>query len=486
MNTFDTRTAFLMIGLLYLLLPSIAWLTLVGQRSRQIDLWCGGGLLVGGAMILTSLDGIIPTWACLYLPAMMVVVSHLARIHSLRLDLGIPWRVRWMVLAGGVFILIFVGLDSGLQNPFLRAEFNSLVGAGLLFFIATLAWRIGREEHSRNAIWFGSVYGLVAVSLLFRAYTLLNGKSTVINLLDEGFSGILIALSVVFSSVVGHFCYVGLALDRSMRRELKIATERARDEVSHRLGEQIAHLERQRSLGELSASLGHELNQPLTAILTNAQVAKRRLQTSRFDTAPLNEFLDKIVFNSRRASHIIDRIRGFIRPSASHTEPINLHKIVRGVVELVADEARRCKVAFIFPSHTHTHLILVNGDSIHLSQIVLNVFRNAIEALTQVARREIQVSCHRVEDRAILRIRDTGPGMTPETLSQVGTPFFTTKSTGLGLGISIARSIAKQLGGTLTLANAEAHEGGGAIIELNLPALPEAKSWQNPPRPVSR
>jgi C4-dicarboxylate-specific signal transduction histidine kinase len=86
---------------------------------------------------------------------------------------------------------------------------------------------------------------------------------------------------------------------------------------------------RQRSLGELLASFGHELNQPLTAILTNAQVAKRRLQTSRFDTAPLNEFLDKIVFNTRRASHIIDRIRGFIRPSAAHTDPVNLHKIVR-------------------------------------------------------------------------------------------------------------------------------------------------------------
>jgi len=482
MTIFEPRTALLIIGLFYLLLPTVTWIVLAKQRTSQVALWCGSGLLTGASSLITALQGSVSDWTTYTIAILLMMLSSLLRIQSLRLDLAIPWRARSITLATIALFLIFEWLHFDLENYVLRAQYFSGLSAGLFSYLATLAWRIGRKEASSNAYWISGVYALLAAAYLFRLFYLI-GSSGEVNIMTEGISGQLIALAALLAVVMGHFGYVGLALDRSVRREIKAAVDRARDEVTHRLGEQIAHLERQRSLGELSASLGNELNQPLSAILTSAQVAKHRLQASRFDTAPLNEFLDKIVFNTRRASHIIDRIRGFIRPSTSHIEPINLHKIVRGVVDLVADEARSCKVIFIFPPHIHP--ILVSADSIQLSQIVLNVFRNAIQALTQVARREIQVSCSRVEGRAILRIRDTGPGLTAETLSQVGTPFFTTKSTGLGLGISIARSIAKQLGGTLILSNADANDGGGAMIELNLPALPEAKSWQNAHRPVS-
>ena len=99
--------------------------------------------------------------------------------------------------------------------------------------------------------------------------------------------------------------------------------------------------------------------------------------------------------------------------------------------------------------------------------------RNAIDALTQVALRELWIECDCVDGRVILRVRDSGPGLKAETLPQVGTPFFTTKSAGLGMGLSISRSIAVQHGGTLTIANADS---GGAVVELILPALPQIPS----------
>jgi len=108
----------------------------------------------------------------------------------------------------------------------------------------------------------------------------------------------LLAVSLLLSAVVGHFGYVGLALDRSNRREILSAKAQARNEESQRLGAHIAQLDRQRSLGEMSASLGHELNQPLTAILSNAQVAKRGLKLERFEPGQLNDFLDKIIANT--------------------------------------------------------------------------------------------------------------------------------------------------------------------------------------------
>lgn len=461
----DIRTAFLIVGLLYLLLPTVAWLVLAGQRTQQVALWCGGGLLVGVAAILVGLRGSIPEWTSVSLAAAMFRVSLLIRIQSLRLDLGVLWPWRWVILAEVAIFLIFNSLEYGLQNHVLRAQFNSCVMVGLLVHLVMLAWHIGRDEQSRSAKWIARMYALVAIAILFRLFSLF-GASGSTNILHEGVKSQILAMSLLLASIVGHFGYVGLALDRSIRRELKVTAERARDEENRRLGGMIAHLDRQRSLGELSASLSHELNQPLTAILTNAQVAKQGLQVGYFDTNQLGEFLDKIVHNTERAGHIIERIRGFIRPSVSHSETVNLNLIVAEVAELVVDEARRSKATLILPSQSAP--ILVTGDPIQLSQIILNVLRNAIEAVTPMTRREIQIVCICVKDRVIVRIFDTGPGLTPEALDQAGTPFFTTKPNGLGLGISISQSIAVQHGGTLTFANAQ--DGSGAIVELNLPA----------------
>lgn len=307
MPDFDVRTAFLIIGVLYLLLPIITWVVLIEQRSPQVVLWCGGGLLVGIGFILIGLRGIFPELATYPIANSLIVVSHFARIQALRLDIGKPWRLRWMLMAGGSLCLIFFWMKLGDFSGSLRGQFNSVVTAGFVFYIAMLAWRIGRDEGSRSAQWIAWVYGMVVVAFLFRLYVLLN-SDTGGDVLIEGFSTQLIAMTVLLSSVVGHLGYVGLKLDRSMRRELKAAAEKARDEEGRRLGEQIAQLDRQRSLGEMSASLGHELNQPLTAILTNAQVAKRGLLAGRFQAEQFGEFLDKIIQNTQRASQIIERI----------------------------------------------------------------------------------------------------------------------------------------------------------------------------------
>lgn len=466
MMNFDVRTALLFVGLLYFLLPIIAWVVLAKQRSPAVALWCIGGLLMGVTAILTGWQREIPTGLYMILSPLTLHAASLTRIQALRMDLGIPWRTRWLVLATLGLVLLVNAIHYGSSNPALRAQATTLAAAVLLFYLAVLAWRIARDEQSNSARWIAWVYFLASAALLNRVISLI-GYSGDVGVPSEGASARIISLVMLLAAVVGHLGYVGLHLDRSMRRELNAATQRARDEESHRLGEQIAQLDRQRSLGEMSASLGHELNQPLTAILTNAQVARRGLQTGHFTTEQHTEFLDKIIQNTQRASKIIERIRGFIRPSAARSEPVDLNRISHEVAELVADEARKHKVSFVF-SAANTPLY-VTGDPIQISQIVLNAFRNAIEALKQVVQREIHISYERIDGRAILRIQDTGPGLTPDVLAQVATPFFTTKSTGLGMGFPISRSIATQHGGNLSIANAE---GGGALVELNLPALP--------------
>ncbi|TAN51345.1 MAG: GHKL domain-containing protein [Methylococcaceae bacterium] len=465
MITIDIRTTYIIVALLYLILPTVAWIVLAGQQSRAVVLWCGGGLLTGVGFGLIGLRGNIPDWVSYAVANLALFVATLLRAQSLRLDLAVPWRARWMALAALAFIVIFECLRHGRQDELLRLQFVFSVWAALLLHLAALAVRIGRAEHSRSALWIARAYLLVILAVLYRMFSLLAGRGS--NILASGPDTQLLGFSLVLAAVVGHFGYVGLALDRSMRREIDAAAARARAEESHRLGERIAQWDRRRSLGEMSASLGHELNQPLTAILTNAQVARRGIQTGRFDKEQLLELIDKIAQNTQRASRIIERIRDFIRPMPVRRESVELGHVVREVAELVADEAKSRKVAIysVLPECR----VWVSGDPIQLSQIVLNVLRNAIEAVALVSRREVHVDVRRQDERALLSIRDSGLGLAPEVMAKAGTPFFTTKPEGLGVGLSISRTIAEQHGGKLTIGNAE---DGGALVELALPLLP--------------
>jgi len=463
----DLPTAYLLLGLLYVLMPSVTWIMLSGQRALPVALWCGGGLLIAAPATLGVFTAKLPQWATVELAPLLFYLSQFMRIQALRLDLNLPPRLRTQgaVLLG--LFLVSEFLTHGLQSAVMRAQFNSLAWAVLLFYIAWLATRIARSENSRSARWIAGVYGLLGAAFLFRAYAYLGSQTTSTVLTTEGLSGQLIALAGILSAVIGHIGYVGLALDRATRRAILAASETARAEENLRLGKQIAQLNRQRSLGEMSASLGHELNQPLTAILSNAQVAKRGLALARFDPPQLTDFLDKIIQNTQRASQIIERIRGFIRPAAVRREPVDLLLVIYEVVALVADEARSRKVTLHLPP-AHPEL-QVTGDAILLSQVILNILRNAIQALDQVAQREIRIGIVRDGNRARLHIHDNGPGLAAEVLAQAGTPFFTTKPDGLGMGLTISRSIVEQHGGTLTLTNAV---GGGALVTIDLPALP--------------
>lgn len=267
---------------------------------------------------------------------------------------------------------------------------------------------------------------------MYRFVAIVNGQQE-IDVLSEGVSGQLIAATGLVTAIIGHFAYIGMALDRSRQRQLEMVSARARDEETLRLGYQIAHLQRQRSLGELSAAaLAHELTQPLTAVLTNAQVGQRSIGTTDNGDAAQRELLSKIVHNIKRATEIIDRIRGYIRPSGNRMEKVDLNAVILNVMNLLADEARRHSVTTSFP--TPVAAVFVNGDPIGLSQILFNALRNAIEAVANTAQREVTISCVQEEDRVTVRICDSGPGLSDETLACIGTPFFTTKSKGMGAG----------------------------------------------------
>ena len=233
------------------------------------------------------------------------------------------------------------------------------------------------------------------------------------------------------------------------------------------LSDQIDQLDRQRSLGQMSTSLGHELNQPLTAILSNAQALQMGLRTGQMETAKFEELLGRVVHNTRRAGDIIERIRSYIRPNQTEQRRVDMQQLVLDALDLMAADARQHQVLFKFVAAENP--IHVRGDVIQLSQVLLNVLRNAIEALQQVALREIEIQISAVQEQTTLTITDTGPGLPAQDLEKVGTPFFSTKDNGLGLGLSISRNIMAKHQGTLRIANADPL---GVCVTLTLPTEP--------------
>ena len=232
------------------------------------------------------------------------------------------------------------------------------------------------------------------------------------------------------------------------------------------MGGQISQLERQQTLGAMSYSFAHELSQPLTAILMDTHGIKLCLTTTPLPLNAIRTAVNDVERSATRTIDLIDRIRNFVRPSKSDHQAVDMKTLVREVKSLLAYEIRKTQTKFIW-NFDETDCT-VHGDRVQLSQVVLNIYRNAMQAMAQCERRTIDVSVRRENESVVVHVHDSGPGIAAHVMDQVGQPFVTTKREGLGVGLSISKTIAEMHNGSLTITNAV---GGGALVELNLPAV---------------
>ena len=457
---------YLILGLICLIMSAITWVVLAHQRSHAAAYWCLGNLLFAGGLLLDWHGQGTPGWTGLPLANLIALGGLLSGVQALRLDQGAPWRPLGMALTSLGFLLAYEFLRQELGHATLRAGFVTLVWLLLVLQVARWAWRIARQRRSKGAMAIAASQLLLAGGLFIHLVELIRdagrGEASTLHLLHIGFLGSVGVLTVLVSDVG----FIGIILERSVRERLEAAASHARVEERQLLGNQLAQLDRQRSLGLMAASLAHELNQPLTAILASAQAARRGTAAERLEPAQSLELLDKVIANTRRISEITNRIRSFIRPSPLDPGPVDLEQVTLEMLELLASDLRRHGVRVTFPQGGAP--VLVQGDAIQLSQVVLNVLRNAIDAVQLVPDRFLQIQIMRSGSEALLSIRDTGPGLDSGLADQVGMPYFTTKDQGLGMGLSISTAILQQHQGNLTLRNAE---GGGACAVIQLPLL---------------
>ena len=245
-------------------------------------------------------------------------------------------------------------------------------------------------------------------------------------------------------------------------------TERRRAELELREQQlNLVHMSRVSTMGELAASLAHELNQPLTAILSNTQAAQRFLAANPTDLEEVREILKDIVQDNSRAGEVIHRMRALVKKGELDIMPLDLAALIRDVVLLVRSDATLHNIHVSL--EVDTHLPPVRGDKVQLQQVTLNLLLNAFDAMHDCPpdKREIHVRAARDGGRMVeITVADHGAGLTIDKLEKIFQPFYTTKHDGLGLGLSISRSIIEAHGGRLWADN---NPDRGATFYFTLP-----------------
>jgi len=228
---------------------------------------------------------------------------------------------------------------------------------------------------------------------------------------------------------------------------------------------ELAHMDRVATAGELSASIAHEVNQPLTGMVTRAYAAMRWLAGETPDIGKARAALAQIVSSGHRASDIISNVRSMFRKDTQDKSRIDINQLIWTVLALVAIDLQKHRIDF--RTNLDDRLPLVLGNQVQLQQVILNLVMNAIHAMHSVERRTLVIKSELNGDTVHISIEDNGVGIDPANLDKVFQPLFTTKESGMGIGLSICQSIIQNHDGQIWVSPAK---NRGAIFEFTLPA----------------
>ena len=265
--------------------------------------------------------------------------------------------------------------------------------------------------------------------------------------------------SIQFDSAGKPSQLLGISIDITARKQAELDAQRDRA--------QLSHLSRVALMGEMSASIAHELNQPLSGILSNAAAGQRFIDRGDVDLGEVRELLGDIVSDGRRASDVVRGIRGMVKKGQLARRSVNLNEVVIDAWRMASPDAllHSCQLE----TSLDPNLPAIDGDPVQLQQVLLNLAINAFDAMrdTPASKRKVLIATQSNGDSMVrTSVRDYGVGISEEMPDRLFDPFFSTKTEGLGMGLAIVRSIVESHGGTIT---AEKADGGGTRFEFVLP-----------------
>ena len=268
---------------------------------------------------------------------------------------------------------------------------------------------------------------------------------------------------------IGEFAFAGSRYFTGFVRDL---TER--QEAERRIQDlqaELLHASRLSVMGQMASTMAHELNQPLTAVMNYLEAGRQLIATGMGGPERVSEMMEKAIAQAQRAGEVIRQLRGFVSKGESERRIQNLNQLVEEALALALVGARQRGVRASLELDHSLPPVLV--DHVQIQQVVLNLVRNAVEAMEEVERRELTIGTRAIPEQGMAEVivADTGPGIAPELADRLFQPFVTTKATGMGLGLSICREIVEAHHGRLSAAQ---KSSGGTVFRVTLPiASPE-------------
>jgi C4-dicarboxylate-specific signal transduction histidine kinase len=264
----------------------------------------------------------------------------------------------------------------------------------------------------------------------------------------------------------GALIYIGAVQDVTRRRVAEEALDKARSE--------LAHVTRVATVSTLTASITHEINQPLSGIITNAGTCLRMLDASPPNIDGARETVRRTLRDGNRASDVISHLRALFSKREFTLEPLDMNDVTREVVALSLNDLQRHQV--VLQAELGNELPMISGDRVQLQQVILNLLRNASDAMATVHDRPRQLAIRTVrdaDDRVRVSVTDSGVGLDLKRMNKLFDAFYTTKTDGMGIGLSVSRSIIERHHGRLW---AEANDGPGATFSFSIPLAPASLS----------
>jgi len=339
----------------------------------------------------------------------------------------------------------------------LLAILFSLIGLLMAFGLREeTRWSVPRRLGSATvmgvAISVMHYTGMAAASFIFASSPNLSHAVNISSLANNGIS--IVTLVVIVAAIT----------TSSVERRASAEVERRADEALQEAQAKLTRVTRVQAMGELAAAIAHEVNQPLTAIVTNGNFCLRELAAGGRNLEELREAIAEIVNDGARASAVISRIRSLLVKGAPERAELDINEVIQEVTGLIRSELARNRISL---RTDLTADLRVRGDRVQLQQVLINLIMNSIDAMRTLAGRprKLLIKSAKQSDGVLVQVQDSGPGMEPEVADRIFEPFFTTKAEGIGMGLSISRSIIESHGGRLwavALPN-------GALFEFTVP-----------------
>jgi signal transduction histidine kinase len=475
----DVRTTYLLVGLLYIVLPLTVFFLLKDYKKNTVTLWCVGGLVAGCGMVFLGLrpflEGKFPGFITYTLGNLLLVMGYTMRAQSMRIDIGKPFSHKWLFVSVLLFVILYELARSDWGSVAVRIGYAYLWVAGILFILVRATYDYEKKTAIKQIRFIWITYLLLALSIVSRATLILLGMEEAI-ILKNSISNSLIVLFGVVTVIYSNVAYVGMMLAK-VEKESAVATRKNTKLLTalNRQSNIIKDLMRVQSLsvvGTYGSAVVHEVLQPLTAMRFALENLKMHVLRMAEDKTT-QERINAVDSSAARVVAVIENLRNFIVEREVKIEPVSLNKIMREVAEITASRAKNLGVEITLKMEGD---ISVMADEHQLQRVLFNILNNALDAIERHAGSSVShhvlINAKWVQQKhfVLIKVIDSGVGLQAKDQVEIFEWLSANSNKGMGIGLALSKMLVESWRGHISAYNADPKVDGlsGAVFELKL------------------